>query len=138
MAEPIKISTSDYNKEGKVEVDGKIWSVKLPGAGSELRLSQTFRSSKLYGARIANLDKKIDDGTVTDEELDKYEEYVFKYEESEKEILDFFVSVFKDDTKDNSEVKLWVEETPTAIIQLAFESIKGQANGGSDDKKETS
>ena len=136
MAQPIKINTGKYVKEGQVEIDGKIWSVKLPGAGTELRLSQAFRKSKLYGARINLLDKKIDSETITENELDQYEEYSKLFEENEKVIFEFFTSVFKDNTKDNSEVKKWVEETPTSIIQLAFEDIQGQANN--EDKNETS
>lgn len=128
MAEPIKINTSKYNKQGKVEIDGHIWTVSLPGAGTELRLSQAFRSSKLYGTRMGFLDKKIENGTITEEELDKYETYSKEYELSERTIFDFFQGMFKDETPDNSEVKKWIEETPTAIIQLAFEDIKKSAN----------
>ena len=66
MAEPVKISTSKHIKEGKVDIDGHIWTVKLPGAKTELRMSQVFRDNKLYAARIANLDKKIDSDKYTD------------------------------------------------------------------------
>ncbi len=126
MAEPIKISTSKYTKEGKVEIDGHLWTVKLPGAGTELRLSQAFRGSKLWSARINSMDKKIDAGTSTDADLDKYEEYNNKYNENEKIIFDFFSQMFQDGTEDNSEVKAWVENTPTSIIQQTFEDIKEQ------------
>lgn len=129
MAEPIKISTDKYNKQGKVNIDGHIWTVKLPGAGTELKLSQAFRGSKLWAARLKQLDSKIDNGKITDQELDNYEEYVDKYEKNEKIIFQFFYDVFRDDTKDNSEVKQWVNDTPTAIIQQAFEDIKQSANG---------
>ena len=128
MAEPVKISTSKHIKEGKVDIDGHIWTVKLPGAKTELRMSQVFRDNKLYAARIANLDKKIDSDKYTDEDLDKYEEYNNKFKESEQEVFDFFQTIFKDETEDNSEVKEWVANTPTAIIQLAFEDIKEQTN----------
>lgn len=115
MSEPVSISTDKYTKEGKVEVDGKIWSVKLPGAGTELKLSQAQR-------RIKVLDKKIESDNATEEDLDRYDQY-------EKTIYDVFLNVFKDSTKDNSEVKEWVENTPFAIIMLAFEDIKNAANG---------
>lgn len=128
MAEVLRVSTGKYKKEGKVEIDGHVWTVKLPGAGTELRLSQVFRASKLYGSRISLLDKKIDNESITEAELDKYEEYSAKFEESEREVYAFFTSMFRDDTKDNSEVKKWIEETPTAIIQMAFEDIKEQSN----------
>lgn len=136
MSEPLKISTSKYTSQGKVDVDGKVWSVTLPGVGSELRLSQAFRNSKLYGARISNIDKKIDAGKVTEEELDKYEEFSKLYEQTERTILEIFTNIFRDDTEDNSEVKNWVQNTPTVIIQMAFESIKDQANGTPEAEKE--
>lgn len=131
MAEPIKISTSKYTKSGKVDVDGHIWSVNLPGAGTEMRFSQASRACKSAEARLGLIDKKIDAGTVTEAELDSYDEHAKRYEDNERIIYDVFMAVFKDDTKDNSEVKKWMNDTPTAIIMLAFEDIKGQANDGS-------
>lgn len=126
--EPIKISTNGYIDRGKVDVDGNIWDVVLPGAGTELRFSQASRACKLYEARIAMLDKKIDNGTITEQELDNYEQYSAKYEENEAVIYKVFQQTFKDTTKDNSEVKKWINETPTMIIMMAFEGVKGQAN----------
>lgn len=128
MSDTVKITTSQYNTQGKVDIDGHIWDVKLPGAGTELRLSQAFRASKLYSSRIQLLDKKIDDETITDADLDRYEEYNKKYEESEKMIFSFFTGVFRDSTPDNAEVKQWVEDTPTAVIEMAFNDVKEQAN----------
>lgn len=153
MAEPIKISTSKYAKQGKVDIDGHIWDVKLPGAGTELRLSQAFRSSKLNSARIQSFDDRLDkldqaridfeqkkitkeeleQFVISDSDLDRYEEYNDKQREAEKIIYAFFTDIFQDSTEDNSEVKAWVEETPTAIIQLAFEDVKEAANGKSKD-----
>lgn len=138
MPEPIQINTSKYNTHGKVEIDGHIWEVRLPGAGTELRLSQATRASKLYGSRIALLDQKIDAETITSEDLDLYEEYNRKYEEAEKILTGFFTTVFKDSTEDNSEVKKWVEDTPTSIIMLAFDDVKNQANKVADDSPGTS
>ena len=156
MSQPIQISTSKYTKQGKVDIDGHVWEVKLPGAGTELRLSQAFRSSKLYTARIQSFDarldaydkalvdfekkvitqEQLDKFAISDTDLDRYEEYNDKQREAEKTIFSFFTSIFKDDTEDNSEVKAWVEETPTAIIQLAFEDVKNQANGKDEDGSE--
>lgn len=127
MAEPVKISTNKYTKQGKVDIDGKIWSVNLPGAGTELKLSQAQR-------RLKVLDKKVEAGDATEEDLDRYDGY-------EKTIYDVFFNMFKDSTDDNSEVKAWIEETPMAIIMLAFEEIKGKANGkdsGQEDATESS
>lgn len=122
-AEPVIISTDKYTKQGKVQVDGKIWSVKLPGAGTELKLNQAMR-------RIKVLDKKIETGDVTEEDLDRYDVY-------EKLMYDVFLGLFKDSTENNSEVQTWVNETPMAIIMMAFEEIKNQANGGDDAKENT-
>jgi hypothetical protein len=140
VAEPVKISTNRYNKQGKVDIDGNIWSVVLPGAGTELRFSQASRACKMQAARIDLLDKKIDNGTITESELDKYEEYSKKYEDNERVVYEVFQNTFRDDTKDNSDVKKWVNETPTAIIMLAFEDVKSQANSepkeGADGRQE--
>lgn len=130
MSEPIKISTSKYTKQGKVEIDGNVWDVVLPGAGTELRFSQASRACKMYGSRIELLDRKIDEGTITETDLDKYEEYSKKFEENEKIIYDIFAKTFKDSTKDNSQVNKWINDTPTAIIMLAFEDVKSQADTG--------
>lgn len=123
MAEPIKISTGKYNKEGKVEVDGKLWTVKLPGASTELRLNQAQR-------RLQVLDKKVQDGTATEADLDRYDDY-------EKTIYDTFLNIFQDDTEDNSEVSAWINETPMAIIVMALEDIKKQANATGQDTEAT-
>lgn len=128
MAEPIKISTAKYNKKGKVDIDGNIWDVVLPGAGTELRFSQASRACKLYAARIDLLDKKIDQGKASFQELDQYEDYSKKFEENERIIYQTFTATFKDGTKDNSKVKAWVDKTPTMIIMMAMEDVKEQAN----------
>ena len=136
MSEPIKISTTKYIQNGKVEIDGHVWTVKMPGAGTELRYSQANRASKLYGARIEMLDKKIDSGKITESELDKYEEYSAKYEENERIIYDIFKQIFQDGTKDNSEVNKWLEETSLSLIILAFEEINSNADKANEDIKE--
>jgi hypothetical protein len=128
MSQPIKINTGKYIQHGKIEIDGHVWTVKMPGAGTELRYSQAQRGSKLYGSRIQLLDKKIDNGTITEEELDKYEEYSAKFEENERIIYDVFKNVFQDGTKDNSEVNKWLEETSLSLIILAFDEISQNAD----------
>lgn len=137
MPEPIKISTSKYTQQGKVDVDGNIWNVVLPGAGTELRFSQASRSCKMSAARIALLDKKIDNGMITESELDKYEEYSKTYEDNEAVVYQVFQNTFKDDTEDNSVVRKWVNDTPTSIIMLAFEDVKNQAKDVNDGKVTT-
>ena len=128
MAEPIKISTKKYTKQGKVDVDGNIWEVKLPGAATELRLSQAFRGSKLWAARMSKLDEKIDSGKISDSELDSYEEYKEKYEENERIVFEFFSDMFQDGTEDNVSVKAWIDATPTSVIQAVFEDMKEQVD----------
>lgn len=109
----IKIDTTKYTTSGKVEVDGYLWDVVLPGAGRELQLSKLQRRGEFA-------QKKIDDGTATEADLDMLDS-------AEAFMLEFFTSIFKDSTKDNSEVKAWVEATPLAVIGAAFEDIKKAA-----------
>lgn len=127
MAEPIKISTGKYKTEGKIDIDGNIWSVKLLGAGSELRLSQAFRRSKLWGSRIDLIDKKIQEGKATEQDLDKYEEYDERYTKSEALLVELFSQFLSDGTPENASVKKWIDETPTPIIQMVFEDMQKQA-----------
>lgn len=148
MSEPIKISTTKYIQNGKVEIDGHVWTVKMPGAGTELRYSQAQRGSKLWGSRLELFDKKIDKYekakldfenkkisqaeldklAPTEEDLDKYEEYSKEYDKNERIIYDVFKSVFQDGTKDNSEVNKWLEETSLSLIILAFDEISQNAD----------
>jgi len=111
-----KIDTTKFTSEGKVEVDGKIWTVKLPGAGTELQLSKAQR-------RIAFLDKKIEKGDYTEADVDKYDELEDFY-------FSFFKHIFKDETPDNSEVNTWLNETPLSFIYQAFQDIKEQSKEG--------
>lgn len=108
-----KIDTSKYTTSGKVEIDGHIWEVVLPGAGRELQLSKNQRRGEF-------LTKKIEKGDATEEDLDKMDAI-------EDFMVDFFTGIFRDGTKDNSEVKAWVDATPLAVIGQAFEDIKKQA-----------
>lgn len=128
MAETVKISTSKYIKQGKVDVDGNVWNIVLPGAGTELRFSQASRACKSSAARMQLLDKKIDAGTITELELDTYDEHSKRYEDNEAIIYSIFQHTFKDNTEGNSEVTKWINDTPTAIIMMAFEDVKNQAN----------
>ena len=115
MEEPIKISTGKYTREGKVDIDGNVWSIVLPGAGTELRLSQAQRRIKL-------LDAKIEKGDATEGDLDRYDELEALMYESFKKML-------SDGTPENKSVNDWIENTPTAIIVQVFDDIKEAANG---------
>ncbi|HYH16804.1 MAG TPA: hypothetical protein VD794_16345 [Flavisolibacter sp.] len=127
MAEPIKISTSNLVKNGKVDVDGNIWGIVLPGAGTELRISQMQKEATLYEARLLSVEKKINAGSATDEDLDNYEQYIEKSRQSERFFYDMMLGVFQDGSKDNASVKKWLDETPTLYIMQAFEDVKKQA-----------
>lgn len=124
MSEPIKVSTSKYNKQGKVEVDGHLWTVKLPGAGTELRMSQMEREQRACEARLKNLEKKLDDGTATDEEIDRYEELAKKSHDLTQESYEVFFQSFNDGTPENKSVKKWLDETSPTVIFLTFRDIK--------------
>lgn len=108
------IDTTKFNRSGKVEVDGMLWDVILPGSGVDMKISKAQRRLKL-------LDKKIEDGSATEEDYDKYDEL-------EDYCMSTIVNMFRDSTPDNAEVKKWVEETPSTIIYLAIKDIKEQAN----------
>lgn len=114
----ISITTSDYLEEKHILVDGNDWIIKLPGAGSELRLSQSNRRMKL-------LDKKIEDGTATEADFDLYDKL-------ENNTIDMFKNMLNDQTTDNKSVIDWIENTPLAVINASFEEIKKQAE---DNKK---
>lgn len=117
----IQIKTSDLNKVYKIEVDGEAWEMRSPGAGDELRLGQVQR-------RVAQIDKKIKDGTATDADYDLYDQL-------ERTMYEMFENMFRDSTEDNAHVKEWVKNTPMAIITAAISSIKDQIVAG-EDKKE--
>jgi hypothetical protein len=112
----LQIKTSDLNKVYKVEVDGQAWTMKAPGAGDELKMGQAQR-------RIALIDKKIKDGVAVEADYDLYDEL-------ERSMFTIFTKIFKDGTDDNSQVEEWVKNTPLAVIIMATESIKEQANAG--------
>lgn len=117
----IQIKTSELNKVYKIEVDGEAWEMRSPGAGDELRLGQVQR-------RVAQIDKKIKDGTATDADYDLYDQL-------ERTMYEMFENMFKDSTENNANVKEWVKNTPMAIITAAISSIKDQIVAG-EDKKE--
>lgn len=122
----ISITTSDYLEEKHILVDGKDWLIKLPGAGTELRISQSQRRMKL-------LDKKINDGSATEEDYDLYDKL-------ENNTLTVFENMFNDGTPENESVRQWVQDTPMGVIMAAFEEIKKQAeeNKKADDGGQTS
>src|SRR6478736_6129595 len=107
------VDTGNLKKSGKVMVDGMLWTVTLPGAGMELKVSKVQRRIKL-------LEKNIKNEEYDEKDLDQYDEY-------EDFMYNFFKGIFKDETEDNSQVNTWIDDTPLEIIIQAFEDIKEQA-----------
>jgi hypothetical protein len=117
MAEAIKIA--NRKRDIKVDIDGNIWSINLPGAGTELMLSQAQR-------RIKQLDRKVESGNATDEDLDEYDRLELTF-------YNLFRNMLSDGTEENASVHKWIDETPMAVIAQVFEEIKEQANGRRDE-----
>lgn len=109
-----------------VNVDGNQWEYIEPGVGTSSRLSQHFKRIKLYSTRVELLDKKIDSGTITIEELDDYESYLDKVKEHEDGIFHILTEVYRDGTKDNKGVREWFERTPQWKIEKVFNEIAGK------------
>lgn len=107
-----EIKTTSYIKERKVLLDGMTVTIRPLGAGSELTIGQTQR-------RLTFLEKKIKAGTITEQELDKYDAL-------EEQLLDYFDKFMLDGTEDNHKVRAWLKETPYAVIQQVFEDMKKQ------------
>ncbi len=107
------IDTSKYIKVKKILIDGKEWDIRATGAGEELALSQGQR-------RLKFIEKLIDSGNATREDIDKADQL-------EQQMLTIFKGLFKDSTKDNSEVNKWIESTPLSMIYTVLEEIKKQS-----------
>lgn len=114
-----EIKTSNYVKSKKILVDGNTWTMTVPGAGDELALSQAQRRMKM-------LQSKLESGTATESDYDLMDKL-------ESRTYDMFVKIFKDETKDNSQVKEWVNATPLEVIGAIFQDIKKQAEENKDD-----
>lgn len=124
MANAISVNTGKYKQDKSIKIDGHVWKIVAPGAKTELMISQSSRLAKLYALKIDTIDKKIEAGTYTDNDVVEYEKACDDLSKHEKEIMSVFEKTFKDNTPDNSEVKAWIDETPTAIISSVFEEFK--------------
>lgn len=114
MSEVKVVDTSKYTRSGSVLVDGMSWTVELPGAGRELEYSKMMRRANF-------LQKKVDAGTADEKDLDRLDGL-------EEKSIEYFAGIFKDGTKDNSQVKEWIDKTPMGIIIQSLEDIKSQVN----------
>jgi len=106
------IKTADYIKPVSVNMDGKSWTMTAPGAGTELKMGQIQR-------RLGLLEKKVENNTANEEDLDKYDRL-------ESETYGYFKKLFKDSTEDNSEVEEWLQATPIGVVYAIIEDIKDQ------------
>lgn len=110
-----EIKTSDRVKTLKVLVDGNEWTMKLQGAGDTLKLVQMQRRHGL-------IQKKLDEGTATLEELDIMDRF-------EEMILENYEGIFNDGTADNNSVKTWVRSTPFDALTNIVAEIQKQYDG---------
>ena len=108
----LEISTTQYNKTRKVLIDGIEMEFRAPGAGSELAFSQKQR-------RLTHLQKKLDAGTITDEELDKMDAL-------EGAVMSFFSNIIVGTGENEKKVTQWLQDTPMGVIQYTFEEIQRQ------------
>lgn len=99
----ISITTKDFVKSKKVLIDDMEWEFIAPGAGLSLELSKLAR--------------EISSKEATQEEQNNMIETMFEY----------YRSIFKDATKDNSQVDKWLRETPIETIGLVVAEINKQS-----------
>jgi len=133
MAEPAMLNAKSIKKI--VKIDGNTWEYIEPGIGATSRLSQHFARIKLFGKRAELINKKIDDDTATEEELDRLEEYLDKVSEHENGIYEIFSEVYRDGTKDNKSVIEWLKKTPEWKLEEAFKEIAGNDEKSRETKK---
>ena len=119
----ISISTKELVKKGiEFEIEDlsgnkHVWEYRTPGAGLMLELSRASRKS-------AELEAKLVKGEASDKDRKEQEQLL-------ELAFDFYGSIFKDQTKDNSEVKQWLRETPMDLISLVVEEVQKQSESKS-------
>jgi len=99
----ISITTKDFVKAKKVLIDDMEWDFIAPGAGLSLELSRLAR--------------EVTDKESSPEEQNKMIETMFEY----------YGSIFKDATEDNSQVTEWLRDTPIETIGLVVAEINKQS-----------
>jgi hypothetical protein len=109
----INIDTKEYIGEKRVIIDGNDWLVKLPGAGTDLAISQKQR-------RATFLENKIKSGKYDEKDLDLLDEI-------ETYLVNTMKKMFSDGTPDNASVEKWFDETPSVLIFKVFDDIKRKA-----------
>lgn len=135
MSEVRKISTGFIQKQ--VEVDGNTWNYREIGAGEGERMSQAFARVKLYSKRAELINNKIDNGTVTEEELDKQEEYLDKIKQNTEEAYEVLFKCLSDGTEDNKTVREWFDKTPQWKVEKAsIDILRGDLESASEENTE--
>lgn len=100
----ISISTKDHIKSKQIQIDGMDWEYVAPGAGLSLELSRLAREI-------------TENKDASTEEQTKMIETMFEY----------YGSIFRDKTKDNSQVNKWLRDTPIETIGLVVAEINKQS-----------
>lgn len=99
----VTITTKDFVKAKKVQIDGMDWEYTAPGAGLSLELSKLARAVTA-------------ENSTTEEQTEMLEK-----------MFEYYGSIFKDSTKDNSQVNKWLRETPIETIGLVVAEINKQS-----------
>lgn len=105
-----EINSKEFSKKVHVKVDGIPMEFKAVGAGSELAQQQRER-------RINFLQKKVDAGTITEDELTLLE----KLEEQTLTIFSDMLGAVDGNEKD---IERWIYDTPTNNIIATFNNLK--------------
>lgn len=105
----VSISTKDFVKVKKIQIDGQDWDFIAPGAGLSLELSRLAR-------------EVTENKDATAQEQTAMIETMFEY----------YGSIFRDSTKDNSQVKKWLRSTPIESLPLIVAEINRQFEEGVD------
>lgn len=106
----LTITTQDYIEGKKFKIDGMTWEYVVPGAGITLDLSRAARKS-------TELDKKVADNTATEEEHAEHARLI-------EVVLSFYESMLRDGTKNNTQVKKWIQTTPANVIAQIIADIQ--------------
>lgn len=108
----MNISTAKFNKARHVRIDEISMVFKAPGSRSELAFSQMQR-------RYQVLEKKVNDQTITEQELDRLDKL-------EEEMFGYFSEIITGDGESDSQVKQWLDDTPMSVIHATIEELKTQ------------
>lgn len=133
MAEARKIGTGFIQKQ--VVIDGNTWNYREIGSGEGERMSQAFARVKLYAKRAELINNKIDNGSVTEEELDKQEEYLDLIRQNTTEAYEILFNCLSDGTEDNKTIREWFDKTPQWKVEKAsLDIIRGDLESVKDEQ----